>query len=60
MHAQGFVWHVWFWPPQGPSFFGSPYARTYGLLAIWVVPANIFFSAKMKKDPGHGGIRCSR
>ena len=26
MHAQGFVRHVWFWPPQGPSFVGIGYA----------------------------------
>ena len=29
MHAQGFVWHVWFWPPQGPSFVATGYAELF-------------------------------
>ena len=60
MHAQGFVWHVWFWPPQGPSFFGTQYASTKLKLATGMVPTTTFFSLKMKKGLGHGGIRCSR
>ena len=59
MHAQGFIWHVWFWPPQGPSFFGTPYADLYVRAIFWMVPTTTLFSSKMKKGLGHGGIRCS-
>ena len=51
MHAQGFVRHVWFWPPQGPLLFGTALCGTSWSKSKFGGSKNNIFFVKNGKGP---------